>query len=145
VIKGAQTLSSVVHTFLLTCLARFQSTNPIKPSTIINIYTVTFETITNGGSLTLIAQAQYSLAWFHKLGRGVLRNFKIAAFWYQKAADQGHAQAQYNLGLCYEHGLGAEKDNQKAAFWFQKATDQGHKDAKEALRRIKGTFWWPFS
>jgi hypothetical protein len=31
-------------------------------------------------------------------------------YWYQKAADQGHAKAQYNLGVMYANGKGVLKD-----------------------------------
>ena len=47
-----------------------------------------------------------------------------AAYWYGKAALQGHAWAQCNLASCYEYGFGVEKDMVQAAYWYGKAADQ---------------------
>jgi TPR repeat protein len=35
----------------------------------------------------------------YAFGKGVLKDYKQAVYWYQKAADQGYAKAQSNLGL----------------------------------------------
>jgi TPR repeat protein len=34
----------------------------------------------------------------YNFGEGVLKDYKQAVYWYQKAADQGYAEAQSNLG-----------------------------------------------
>ena len=41
-------------------------------------------------------------------------NIVLAADWYRKAADQGHAGAQANLGRLYLQGRGVFKDTAKA-------------------------------
>jgi TPR repeat protein len=33
----------------------------------------------------------------YAFGKGVLKDYKQAVYWYQKAADQGYAKAQSNL------------------------------------------------
>jgi hypothetical protein len=66
-------------------------------------------------------------------GRGVLKDYKQAAKWYQKAADQGDADAQYNLGVMYDKGRGVLKDYKQAVKWYQKAADQGLADAQYNL------------
>ena len=50
------------------------------------------------------AEAQYHLAGTYARGRGgVKKNYHKAAFWYDKAADQGHADAKGHLEkLCGE-------------------------------------------
>jgi hypothetical protein len=35
----------------------------------------------------------------YNFGEGVLKDYKQAVYWYQKAADQGYAEAQSNLGV----------------------------------------------
>jgi TPR repeat protein len=40
----------------------------------------------------------------------VLKDYKQAVYWYQKAADQGDAKAQSNLGIMYAFGKGVLKD-----------------------------------
>jgi len=43
-------------------------------------------------------QAQFNLAWMFQHGRGVVQDFTAAAFWYGKAADQGHLSSVAVLG-----------------------------------------------
>src|SRR5262245_46376712 len=46
------------------------------------------------------AQAQYSLGWMYTVGRGSLvRDDRLAAFFFELAADQGHEQARSMLQL----------------------------------------------
>jgi uncharacterized protein len=81
---------------------------------------------------------QFAIGWCYCDGVGVERDYPQAAFWFRKAADQGHAAAQYLLGLAYYSGLGLDKDYGEAAHWFQKAASQGTPDAQAAL----GTSYW---
>jgi TPR repeat protein len=60
-------------------------------------------------------------------------NYKEAAKWYKKAADQGFALAQYNLGVMYVKGLGVRQNYKEAVKWFKKAADQGHASAQNNL------------
>jgi hypothetical protein len=55
-------------------------------------------------------QAQYNLAIVYYQGEGVQQDYKQAAAWYRKAADQGYAGAQHNLGLMYYQGEGVQQD-----------------------------------
>ena len=71
------------------------------------------------------AQSQFEIGWMYANGDGLEQDFKEAAKWYQKAADQGDADAQYNLGLMYDNGQGVGQDFKEAAKWYQKAADQG--------------------
>ena len=51
--------------------------------------------------------------------------YREAAYWFEKAANQGYAQAQFNLGLCYYEGQGVVQSYEKAAYWYEKAANQG--------------------
>ncbi|MET0408512.1 MAG: sel1 repeat family protein [Hyphomicrobium sp.] len=66
-------------------------------------------------------------------GDGVTQNFKEAAKWYQRSADQGFAQAQYRLGTLYERGFGLKTDREQAALWYQRAAEQGNIKAMHNL------------
>ena len=57
-----------------------------------------------------------------------------AAYWYRRAADQGHADAQYNLGCMYAKGLGVEHDNEEARRWWHRAAEQGQEEACASIR-----------
>lgn len=80
------------------------------------------------------AQAKYELGDAYYLGNhGLPKNHEQAVFWYQKAAEQGHAQAQNSLGFMYHTGQGVPRDYAQARFWFLKAAKQGDAEAKRNL------------
>jgi len=64
---------------------------------------------------------------------GEKSNAELAYYWYEKAAEQGHAHAQFHLGLCYESGRGVEQNDTKAVYWCEKAAGQGDAYAQEYL------------
>jgi TPR repeat protein len=45
------------------------------------------------------ARAQSRLAYMYWVGRGVPKNYVVAAWWARRAAEQGEPAAQYLLGL----------------------------------------------
>jgi TPR repeat protein len=59
----------------------------------------------------------------------VLKDYKQAVYWYQKAADQGYAEAQSILGVMYAFGKGVLKNDKQAVYWYQKAAEQGLAEA----------------
>ena len=67
-------------------------------------------------------------------GEGVTQDFKEAATYLRKAAEQGHGPAQFNLGVCYAKGEGVEKSDHEAQAWFKKAAAQGVPEAQMALQ-----------
>jgi TPR repeat protein len=71
----------------------------------------------------------------------VLKDTRVAAEWYSKAASQNHAGAQFNLATLYETGDGVTKSVSEARRWYtevvEKAADkQLAADAQEALDRL---------
>lgn len=56
-----------------------------------------------------------------------------AAYWYEKAANQGYAEAQYKMALCYQWGLGVDKSDSKSFYWTKKAAEQGLARAQSSL------------
>ena len=66
-------------------------------------------------------------------GRGVERNEKQAAYWYEKAADSGDPAAQEEIGYFYQAGIGVERDPVRAAKWFERAVAGGLISAKVNL------------
>ena len=80
-----------------------------------------------------LAEAQFSLGVSYDLGFGVVKNYKQAVYWYEKAAVQGYAPAQFNLGLCYYNGEGVVKNYKQAVYWFEKAANQGIAGAQNNL------------
>jgi hypothetical protein len=57
--------------------------------------------------------------------QGVRQDYRQAAAWYRKAAEQGNADAQFNLGYLYDKGQGVPQDYAQAAAWYRKAAERG--------------------
>ena len=68
-------------------------------------------------------------------GQGVLQDYKAAAQWYRRAAEQGHVLTQLGLGLMYAQGKGVPKDYVHAHMWADIAASGGNKNAVE-LRNL---------
>src|SRR5262245_11787291 len=51
-------------------------------------------------------QQEIALAAAYMVGRGVQRDEKQAAFWYEKAANSGNPGAQEQIGFFYSAGIG---------------------------------------
>jgi len=69
--------------------------------------------------------AQEAYGWMFYEGRGVVKSYVEALYWYHKAADQGSVEAQYNLALMYARGLGVAKDMEESAKWVESASRGG--------------------
>jgi hypothetical protein len=68
------------------------------------------------------AEAQTYVGEIYQRGMGAAPNFKLAAQWFQKAAQQNYPRAQMSLGYLYEQGLGVPKDPLVALNWYRRAT-----------------------
>jgi len=69
--------------------------------------------------------AQEAYGWMFYEGKGVIKSYVEALYWYHKAADQGSVEAQYNLALMYARGLGVAKDMDESAKWVESASRGG--------------------
>ncbi|UDQ97134.1 SEL1-like repeat protein [Lentisphaerota bacterium WC36G] len=63
------------------------------------------------GNLT----AQKKLAYEYFMGNNRSRNYKLAVYWFKKAAEQNDSFSKFNLAVCYSKGLGI-KENKYLAF-----------------------------
>lgn len=61
---------------------------------------------------------------------------RLAAKWFRRAAEQGHAGAQCNMGLCYKWGLGVPQSDSQAVKWFHRAAEQGEAQAQRFLAEM---------
>ncbi|CAB4438333.1 unnamed protein product [Rhizophagus irregularis] len=84
------------------------------------------------------AMGQFMLGGFYE---SVKNDLKLAAYWYEKATNNGHLAAMHNLGLlykngdgrCYCSGIGVSIDEQKAAELYKKAANLGRMIAQYNL------------
>lgn len=65
----------------------------------------------------------------------VPNHLEEAAFWFHKAAEQGHSNAQLRLAGMHEDGLGIPQDLGAAEYWFRKAAEQGNVQARASLEQ----------
>jgi len=68
--------------------------------------------------------------WARVEGYGIEQDQRQAAFWYEKAAQQGHPEAQYNLARLYATGQGVPRDQEEALHWVRAAASQGYAPAQ---------------
>ncbi len=71
------------------------------------------------------------------LSTGKRKDYKTAAYWFEKAAEQGDASALYNLGNAYFYGLGKPEDIEKAKDCFTKSHQKGYYQAYLRLSAIQ--------
>ncbi len=85
------------------------------------------------------AKSQYGTGSLYERGQFLMKpNFKKAAHWYTKAAEQGHEKAQFVLALQYYWGEGVPENYKKATYWFSKAAEQGYELAQKAQAALRG-------
>lgn len=83
------------------------------------------------------ASAQVLLAVMYKHGDGGYnKNEQQAAYWYEKAAEQGNPYAQMALGDIYEQGSGVSKNLKVAADWREKSAKRGNVQAQLKLGKM---------
>ena len=76
-------------------------------------------------------QIELGAAYFS--GRGVPQDEKLAAYWYERAANAGDPWAQKQMGFFYEAGIGVQRDPTQAVRWFERAAAGGLVSAKVNL------------
>jgi TPR repeat protein len=65
--------------------------------------------------------------------RQLAADYKQAAIWYGKAAEQGNTVAQIHLADLYRDGRGVARDMAQAAAWYRKAAELGDAGAQGTL------------
>jgi len=78
-----------------------------------------------------------SLATQYYLGRGAPKDYKEAAKWYERAAQQGDEGASYIIASMYEHGDGVDQDLELAIYWYTQAAAYGDLTAGIKAREVR--------
>ena len=74
----------------------------------------------------------YDFATYNANGEAGPANAQVAAEWFRKAAEFGHADSQYNLAQLYISGTGVSPSMTEALFWFELAARNDDIDARQA-------------
>ena len=79
------------------------------------------------------------------------KDYEKAAYWFEKAAEQGLADAQLRLAFMYMDGEGVTASMDKALYWSEKAAMQGFDLAQTQTGVLystvkgdseKAIYWW---
>ena len=76
------------------------------------------------------AEVQFGMGFKFAADTGAAQDYRQAAEWYHKAAEQNHSLAQFNLGVMYARGQGVVRDDAQSAMWFGKAAHLGDAGAQ---------------
>jgi hypothetical protein len=80
--------------------------------------------------------AEIALGEIYAAGLDVPQDWKQAAEWYRKAAEQGSAAGEIHLADLYRDGRGVTRDKTQAAEWYRKAAEQGDAAAQGTLAML---------
>ena len=83
-----------------------------------------------------IVEAQYELGILYLKGKWLRQDFKQAASWMLRSANQDYALAQQRLAYMYYEGVGLEKNPEQAAEWMLRSANQGYAPAQRDLAYI---------
>lgn len=81
------------------------------------------------------AQLLFAIEYLHG-GGGVKKDEKLAAYWLERAGEQGNATAQLMLSDLYEQALGVPKNLNLSAEWRTKSANRGNVTAQLKLGRM---------
>ncbi len=79
------------------------------------------------------SQAQFEIATRYTHGYGVPQNYKLAAMWFLRAAEQGHVESSRLLGDLHATGYGVTQDYNEAALRYEFAAINGNMFAQHSL------------
>jgi uncharacterized protein len=79
----------------------------------------------------VLQEIELAAAYF--TGSGVAQDLRMAAHWYEKAAEGGDPEAENEIGFLYQTGLGVSVDPVRAFHWYQLSAASGFVKAKVNL------------
>lgn len=93
----------------------------------------------------LTAREKYELGEAHGTGINAAKDLKLAAQFYELAANDGYAAAAYKLGCCYEDGKGVQIDSYQALELYKYAAKKNYAQAQNKLgdfHRVGKAMWF---
>ena len=78
-------------------------------------------------------ESQIALGNAYFIGKGVPKDAKMAAYWFERAANLGDPSAQNGIGFFYQTGTGVPRDPERAFHWYQLSAANGSSEGKVNL------------
>jgi len=66
---------------------------------------------------------------YYEVGKGAKIDYKTAAHWFRRAAEQGYPEGQCNFGDMFYQGKGVAQSYAEAVRWFRLSAGQGESTA----------------
>jgi hypothetical protein len=123
----------VLVAFLCLTVASALAQAPVQPAVVVNPALLAKATAGDAASQVLVGEAYAAGNGGPRDSRQLTADYKQAAAWYQKAADQGNTVAQIHLADLYRDGRGVTRDMAQAVDWYRKAADHGDAGAQGTL------------
>jgi len=82
------------------------------------------------------ARSRVLIGEAYEFGADVPRDQKIAAGWYQQAADQDDPEAQFYLGVMYERGAGINQNTAESLKWLFRSAESGYEKSQIMLASL---------
>ncbi len=79
------------------------------------------------------AEAELKMGLRHASIAWGVKDDRIAAQWFEKAARKDQVEAQYRYGLALLKGQGIVQDYKTAFYWLEKAAQRGHALAQSTI------------
>ncbi|HFK9536433.1 TPA: tetratricopeptide repeat protein [Acinetobacter baumannii] len=80
--------------------------------------------------------SQNKIGKMYQQGYGIEKNYALAFYWYQQAANQQDSFGQLNVGMSYLNGLGVKQDIDTALLWLNRSIAQDNPDALITLAEM---------
>jgi TPR repeat protein len=119
--------------FLALTLAPALAQAPAPPSATVNPALLAKASAGDAAAQVLVGEAYAAGSGGPRDSRQLTEDYKQAAAWYRKAADQGNTVAQIHLADLYRDGRGVARDMAQAVEWYRKAADRGDAGAQGTL------------
>ncbi len=70
------------------------------------------------------------------VGLGVKKDYRSAAEWFLKSANQGNINSQFSLGVMYNTGLGVRQNRTTAKSYFGTSCDGGLQEGCDQYKKL---------
>ena len=83
------------------------------------------------------AHGQHFIGWCYEQGIQRPKDYRLAFFWWSKAAAQGLKESMHAVAVMYEKGMGTAIDTTMAYVWYVRAATEGDVASQAAIPELR--------